>query len=69
MRTFELNEREQLILLFALHRFVDSAYERANSCAQKEFGSRASDFEKFYKDAKDGERLIDKLRVIEGEPK
>lgn len=60
----EPNEREQQIIMFAVHRFMGDAYAQSTAAAQdhdnRYFKPGAVDA--FYKDAKDAEALIAKLK-------
>jgi len=57
-------DREQKIIMFAVHRFMGDAYAQANAAAQdhenRHFKPGAVDA--FYRDAKDAEALIAKLK-------
>ena len=59
-----LTEREQKIIVFAIHRFMSDSYAQANAAAQdhdnRYFKPGAVDA--FYKDAKDAEALVAKLK-------
>ena len=59
-----LTDREQKIILFAVHRFMHDAYAQTNAAAQdrenRHFKLGAVDA--FYRDAKDAEVLIAKLK-------
>ena len=63
-----LTGREQQIIMFAVHRFMSDAYAQSTEAAQdhdnRYFKSGAS--QAFYKDAKDAEALIAKLRERNG---
>lgn len=59
-----MTEREKQIVMFAVHHFMSVAYAQANAAAQdhnnRYFNPGAADA--FFKDAKDAEALIHKLR-------
>jgi len=59
-----MTEREQKIIMFAVHRFMGDSYAQANAAAQdhdnRYFKPGAVDA--FYKDAKDAEALVAKLK-------
>lgn len=57
------NPREKSLLIFALHRLVDQAYSRAEACAQdhNNWYFNPGDEQKFIKDAKDAETLLERL--------
>lgn len=60
----ELTDRDNSIILFAVHRFMVDAYARLNAAAYDRDGRyfRKGACDEFAKDAKDAEALLEKLR-------
>lgn len=59
-----LTDRENSIILFALHRFMSDAYARLNAAAQDKDNRyfKPGSVDAFTKDIKDAEMLITKLK-------